>query len=108
MLKVVAYVQHLTEKHKYFGKKQKYTQNQKKLISEHKLKHNNYFDKTMHFEGKFNRLVCFDSKHFHAAEVCHKERLILISFLGGFGFLVPFWPTFSEGVIFKNCFEVYS
>jgi len=70
-----------TEKHKYFGKKQKYTEKQKELISKSKLKHNNYFNKTMHFEGKFNRLICFDSKHFHAAEVCHKERLILISFL---------------------------
>tara|TARA_Y100001973_G_scaffold32646_1_gene49183 strand:- start:93 stop:695 length:603 start_codon:yes stop_codon:yes gene_type:complete len=69
------------EKHKYFGKKQKYTEKQKKLVFQNKLKHNNYYDKTMHFEGKFNRLICFDSKNFHAAEVCHKERLILISFL---------------------------
>ena len=68
-------------KYKYFGKKQKYTKKQKELFFQNKLKHNDYFDKTMHFEGKFNRLVCFDSKHFHAAEVCHKERLILISFL---------------------------
>jgi hypothetical protein len=69
------------EKHEYFGKKQKYTKKQKKLVFQNKLKHNNYYDKTIHFEGKFNRLVCFDSKHFHAAEVCHKERLILISLI---------------------------
>ena len=31
--------------------------------------------------GTFTDLICFDSKNFHAAEVCHKERLILISFL---------------------------
>ena len=63
------------------AEKQKYTEKQKKLVFQNKLKHNNYYDKTIHFEGKFNRLVCFDSKHFHAAEVCHKERLILISLI---------------------------
>ena len=69
------------EKHKFFNKQHKYSEKDKKLFFNKKLKHNNYFEKTINYQGKFNRMVCFDSKQYHSAEVCNKERLILISFI---------------------------
>lgn len=69
------------EKLKYFENKKTYTEEHKKIVYENKIKHNKHFNKTMHYDGRFNRMICFDSKQFHAAEVCTSERLILISFL---------------------------
>ena len=68
-------------KYKYFENKEKYTEKEKKLIYNDKLINNSYYTKTINYEGKFNRMIAFDSKTFHAAEVCDKERLIIISFI---------------------------
>ena len=68
-------------KHDYFKNKDKYSEKDKEIILEKKLNHNKYFEKTISFEGVFNRMICFDSKQYHAAEVCDKERLIIISFI---------------------------
>jgi len=68
-------------KHEYFKNKDKYSEKEKEIILQQKLKHNNHFEKTVNFEGVFNRMICFDSKQYHAAEVCDKERLIIISFI---------------------------
>ena len=69
------------EKYKYFKDRDKYSNKDKKRVLETKLKHNNHFTKNVSFEGKFNRMICFDSKQWHAAEVCDKERLVIISFI---------------------------
>jgi len=68
-------------KHEYFLNKEKFTDDDKKLIYNEKLYNNNYFTKTINYLGKFNRMVAFDSKTYHAAEVCNKERLIIITFI---------------------------
>ena len=68
-------------KKKYFKNKEKYTDEEKKLIYNEKLYCNNYFTKTVNYFGKFNRMVAFDSKTYHAAEVSNKERLIIITFI---------------------------
>ena len=68
-------------KYDYFKNKDKYTDEEKKNVFEKKLKHNDHFIKDVNFSGKFNRMICFDSKRWHAAEVCDKERLVIISFI---------------------------
>ena len=68
-------------KHEYFKNKDKYSEKEKETILQQKIKHNNHFEKTVNFNGVFNRMICFDSKQYHAAEVCDKERLIIISFI---------------------------
>jgi len=68
-------------KHKYFENLEKYTDKEKKLIYNDKVINNNHYTKTIDYQGKFNRMVAFDAKAFHAAEVCDKERLIIISFI---------------------------
>jgi len=69
------------QKYKYFENKETYTDEHKKIVLDYKIKHNKNFNKTIHYDGKFNRMICFDSKQFHAAEVCTSERLILITFI---------------------------
>jgi hypothetical protein len=73
--------QPLLSKYEYFENKEKYTKEEKKLIYNEKLNNNDYFIKTINYLGKFNRMVAFDSKTYHAAEVCNKERLIIITFI---------------------------
>ena len=68
-------------KHEYFENKEKYTEEEKKLIYNDKMINNSHYIKTINYEGKFNRMIAFDSKSYHAAEVCNKERLIIISFI---------------------------
>ena len=68
-------------KHEYFENKEKYTEEEKKLIYNNKSINNSHYIKTINYEGKFNRMIAFDSKTYHAAEVCDKERLIIISFI---------------------------
>jgi|TARA_R100001460_G_C3531208_1_gene173547 hypothetical protein len=65
----------------YFENKEKYTEKEKKLIYNNKLINNSHYIKTINYEGKFNRMIAFNSKAYHAAEVCDKERLIIISFI---------------------------
>ena len=69
-------------KYDYFKNKNKYSNKDKKKVFEKKLEHNNHFIKDVNFAGRFNRMVCFDSKQWHAAEVCDKERLVIVSFIG--------------------------
>ena len=69
------------DKHRYFGNKENYSDEEKNKIQEEKLKNNSFFNKTINFEGKFNRMICFDSRQFHASDICDKERLVIISFI---------------------------
>jgi len=69
------------QKHNYFGNKENFTHEQKNEIQQKKLKNNSFFDKTISFRGKFNRMICFDSRQYHASEICDKERLVIVSFI---------------------------
>jgi len=56
--------------------------NNEKIILE---ENNNRFEKTIHFNSKFNRLILFDGNNYHAAEKFNEEninedRLTLITF----------------------------
>jgi len=69
------------DKHKYFGNKENYSDEEKNKIQQKKLKNNSFFNKTINFEGKFNRMICFHSRQYHASKVCGKERLVIVSFI---------------------------
>jgi hypothetical protein len=70
-------------KHKYFKNKKSYSKVDKKLIYNEKIVNNSHYNKTIHYEGKFNRMICFSANNPHCTEVLEKgkNRLTLISFI---------------------------
>ena len=70
-------------KHEYFGAYENYTESDLEKVRESRSRNNEPFEETMSFKGRFNRMICFDAKHFHAAQVLDEsdDRLILISFI---------------------------
>ena len=71
------------KKHNYFNNHKNYSITKKQEIQELKLKNNSLFNKTASFTGRFNRLIAFNSKIWHAAELQkpNENRMTLISFI---------------------------
>jgi hypothetical protein len=71
-------------KYEYFEKGHQMNKKELNKIKKEKEKNNDYFEKTFHFEGLYNRLIVFDANCFHSFNSMtknqKKERLTLISF----------------------------
>ena len=75
-----------------------------------KIVNNSNYEKTIQYSGKFNRMICFDSLKFHAAEVLEKEkdRKIIISFIKCINtVLFPGRETFVNDNILKTTGKQY-
>lgn len=72
-------IQYSNEKNKYFK-----DNIETKDIKKFKNLNNDTFEETMHVKGRFNRLMMFDSSHFHASQPYidknNRDRLTLIIF----------------------------
>jgi hypothetical protein len=71
-------------------KKQEMYKNTKKDFSFFLNENNNQFEKTLTINSKFNRLVLFDSSHYHAADKFNdssikEDRLTLVTFFNQIG-----------------------
>ena len=69
-------------KHEYFENYENYTEEQLKEVEKGKQEINENFEESIIIKGKYNRLVLFDARAQHAAQI-HTEntnRLIIISF----------------------------
>jgi len=71
------------KKQDYFKNYKNYSTEEKQKIQDLKLENNSCFKKTVSFTGKFNRLIAFDSKLWHASELQKPDenRLTIISFI---------------------------
>lgn len=67
----------------YFGNYENYDENSLSKIKESRETSNSDFEETISFRGKFNRMICFDARQYHASQInsSSDNRLILISFI---------------------------
>lgn len=70
-------------KYDYFGNYENYADSDLSVVKDSKNLNNESFEETISFKGRFNRMVCFDARQYHAAQVDtgSDNRLILISFI---------------------------